>query len=59
MHPDWNLSLFHYRNQGADYGRVLVGLQVPDGAVFREFADSLGYPWVDETENPVYRLFLR
>jgi threonine dehydratase len=59
MHPDWNISLFHYRNQGSDYGRVLVGLQVPDEGVFREFADSLGYPWVDETENPVYRLFLR
>ena len=59
MHPDWNISLFHYRNQGADYGRILVGIQVPDAAAFREFADTLGYPWVDETENPVYRLFLR
>lgn len=59
MHPDWNISLFHYRNQGADYGRILVGVQVPDAGAFREFADTLGYPWVDETENPVYRLFLR
>lgn len=59
MHPEWNISLFHYRNQGADYGRILVGIQVPDAAAFRAFADALGYPWVDETENPVYRLFLR
>ncbi|AWM39643.1 L-threonine dehydratase biosynthetic IlvA [Gemmata obscuriglobus] len=59
MHPDWNISLFHYRNQGADYGRILVGVQVPDATAFRAFADTLGYPWVDETENPVYRLFLR
>ncbi|WP_010582921.1 threonine ammonia-lyase, biosynthetic [Schlesneria paludicola] len=61
MHPNWNISLFHYRNQGADYGRILVGTQVPDGekADFQEFVDSLGYPYVDETENPVYRLFLR
>jgi threonine dehydratase len=36
----------------------LVGIQVPDAAAFREFADALGYPWVDETENPIYRLFL-
>lgn len=59
MHPDWNISLFHYRNQGADYGRILVGVQVPDAAAFREFADTLGYPCIDETENPAYRLFLR
>jgi threonine dehydratase len=59
MHPDWNISLFHYRNQGADHGRILVGIQVPDASMFGAFADALGYPWVDETENPVYRLFLR
>jgi threonine dehydratase len=59
MHPDWNISLFHYRNQGADYGRILVGVQVPDAGAFRAFADTLGCPWADETENPVYRLFLR
>ncbi len=60
MRPDWNISLFHYRNQGADYGRVLVGLQVPadDDAAFAEFLESLHYPYVDETANPVYRLFL-
>ena len=61
MHPDWNISLFHYRNQGADYGRILVGLQVPrrDDAAFATFLETLAYPYVDETENPVYRLFLR
>jgi threonine dehydratase len=60
LHPDWNISLFHYRNQGADYGRILVGLQVPAGdkQALRNFLDSLGYPFVDETENPVYGLFL-
>ena len=61
MHPDWNISLFHYRNQGADYGRILVGIQVPkaDKKGFREFIDGLAYPCEDETDNPVYRLFLR
>jgi threonine dehydratase len=61
MRPGWNISLFHYRNQGADYGRILVGLQVPkaDDKAFRSFLDTLGYPCVDETSNPVYRLFLR
>ena len=61
LHPDWNISLFHYRNQGADYGRILVGIQVPAGdeAALREFLEALHYPWVDETDNPVYKLFLR
>jgi threonine dehydratase len=61
MHPEWNISLFHYRNQGADYGRILVGIQVPraDKQAFREFLDTLAYPCEDETDNPVYRLFLR
>ena len=61
MRPGWNISLFHYRNQGADYGRILVGLQVPqaDSAAFQEFLDTLGYPHVEETANPVYRLFLQ
>jgi threonine dehydratase len=61
MRPGWNISLFHYRNQGADYGRILVGLQVPQNeeASFQEFLASLGYPCVEETQNPVYRLFLR
>ena len=60
MHPDWNISLFHYRNQGADYGRVLVGIQVPDrdAPAFAEFLETLAYPYADESANPVYRLFL-
>ncbi|CAN5510918.1 threonine ammonia-lyase, biosynthetic [soil metagenome] len=61
MRPDWNITLFHYRNQGADYGRILVGLQVPraDNGAFQEFLDTLGYPHVEETDNPVYQLFLQ
>jgi threonine dehydratase len=61
MQPTWNISLFHYRNQGADYGRILVGMQVPpeDTATFDAFLSTLGYPYVEETLNPAYRLFLR
>ena len=61
MQPTWNISLFHYRNQGADYGRILVGMKVPaeDTATFDAFLDTLGYPYVEETNNPAYRLFLR
>jgi len=60
MSAGWNISLFHYRNHGADYGRVLVGMQVPakDKAAFRAFLDRLGYDCVDETGNPAYRMFL-
>ncbi|MCX7186778.1 MAG: threonine ammonia-lyase, biosynthetic [Methylophilales bacterium] len=60
MGHDWNISLFHYRNHGADFGRVLVGMQVPpaDTNQFHEFLDQLGYPYWDETENPAYKLFL-
>ncbi len=61
MRPGWNISLFHYRNQGADYGRILVGLQVPksEDREFADFLSTLGYPYVEETANPVYRLFLQ
>ena len=61
MRPDWNISLFHYRNQGADYGRILVGIQVPDGerGAFADFIGTLAYPCVEETANPAYRFFLR
>jgi len=61
MRPGWNISLFHYRNQGADYGRILVGLQVPakDGKAFDKFLATLGYPYVEETANPVYQMFLK
>src|SRR5688572_3958707 len=60
MRGDWNISLFHYRNQGADYGRVLVGMQVPPDELnqFRMFLRKLGYPYADETRNPAYKLFL-
>ena len=61
MPAGWNISLFHYRNQGADYGRILVGIQVPpaDDEAFGTFLRSLAYPCTEETGNPAYRLFLR
>ncbi len=60
MEHDWNISLFHYRNHGADFGRVLVGMQVPpeENAEFQAFLQRLGYPYWEETHNPAYRLFL-
>jgi threonine dehydratase len=60
MSHSWNISLFHYRNHGADYGRVLVGMQVPhqDKKELKNFLDTLGYRYWDESENPAYRLFL-
>jgi threonine dehydratase len=60
MSPNWNISLFHYRNEGADFGRILVGIQVPPSemGVFRTFLSTLGYPHRDESDNPAYRLFL-
>ncbi len=56
----WNISLFHYRNHGAAYGRVLVGIQLPaeDKAEFQSFLETLGYDFWDETGNAVYKLFL-
>ena len=61
MQPGWNISLFHYRNQGADFGRILVGMQVPkaDNKAFKTFLDTVGYPHVEETSNPAYQLFLQ
>jgi threonine dehydratase len=60
MNHSWNISLFHYRNHGADYGRVLVGMQVPhnDKQALKCFLDTLGYRYWDESNNPAYRLFL-
>jgi len=60
MSAGWNISLFHYRNHGADYGRVLVGMQVPADEMgqFREFLKNLGYAHWDESQNPAYKLFL-
>ena len=60
LHPDWNISLFHYRNHGADQGRILVGLQAPpdEQAALQSFLASLGYPHCDESGNAAYRLLL-
>ena len=60
MHPDWNISLFHYRNHGADYARILIGIQVPAGerVAFQRFLDGLGYPYHNESEHAAYRLLL-
>ncbi|MFZ9682935.1 MAG: threonine ammonia-lyase, biosynthetic [Cephaloticoccus sp.] len=61
MSPNWNISLFHYRNHGADYGRVLAGLQVPadEQPALQQFLKKLGYRYWDESANPAYQLFLR
>jgi threonine dehydratase len=56
----WNISLFHYRNHGSDYGRVLAGVQVPagDAARFAQHLRELSYVYTEETDNPAYRMFL-
>lgn len=60
MSADWNISLFHYRIQGGDFGRVLVGLEIPQGQEpqLQVFLEKLGYRYVEETENQAYQLFL-
>lgn len=60
MKPDWNISLFHYRNQGADFGQILIGIQVPPGSkkAFKAFLEEVGYPHWNESDNPAYKLFL-
>jgi threonine dehydratase len=60
MRTGWNISLFHYRNHGADFGRVLVGMQVPPGdeGEFQAFLTTLGYEWQEESQNPAYHMFL-
>jgi threonine dehydratase len=60
MSPNWNISMFHYRNNGSDYGRIVVGMQVPpqEMAEWQTFLDSLGYGYWDESQNPAYKLFL-
>ena len=57
----WNISLFHYRNHGADHGKVLAGFQVPkdERAAFAQALEEIGYPCVDETANPAYKYFLK
>ncbi|MBD2097411.1 threonine ammonia-lyase, biosynthetic [Trichocoleus sp. FACHB-591] len=60
MSPNWNISMFHYRNNGADYGRIVVGMQVPPEEMqeWQAFLDTLGYRYWDESQNPAYKLFL-
>lgn len=60
MGPTWNISLFHYRNNGSDYARIAAGIQVPpeDMTEWQRFLDALGYRYWDENQNPAYRLFL-
>ena len=60
MGADWNISLFHYRTQGGDFGRVLVGLEIPteQESQLQLFLDNLGYRFVEETDNAAYHLFL-
>ncbi len=61
MPPHWNISLFHYRNHGADYGKILVGMQVPqkNKKEFKDFLKGTGYRYWDESEHPAYQLFLK
>ena len=60
MGADWNISLFHYRSQGGEFGRVLIGLEIPDNheAALQEFLNRLGYHFVEESNDPAYKLFL-
>ena len=60
MSPNWNISLFHYRNNGADYGRIAIGVQVPPDEMeqWQAFLETLGYVYWDESQNPAYKLFL-
>ncbi|MBE7382739.1 MAG: threonine ammonia-lyase, biosynthetic [Leptolyngbya sp. SIO1E4] len=60
MSPNWNISLFHYRNNGADYGRIVIGVQVPPAEMndWQAFLETVGYRHWDESNNPAYHLFL-
>lgn len=60
MGEDWNISLFHYRSQGGEFGRVLIGLEIPDQneKQLKAFFDNLGYHYIEETDDPAYQLFL-
>ncbi|MEM9136654.1 MAG: threonine ammonia-lyase, biosynthetic [Cyanobacteria bacterium P01_F01_bin.42] len=61
MNPSWNISIFHYRNNGSDYGRIVVGMQVPPAELsdLEPFLETLGYRHWNESQNPAYKLFLR
>ena len=60
LHPGWSISIFHYRNQGSDVGRIVVGVQVPTGErqQWEHFLQQLPFPSWEETHNPAYQLFL-
>ena len=60
LHPNWNISIFHYRNHGADVGRIVVGVQVPEAELdgWQSFLAGLDYRAIDESSNPAYQLFL-
>lgn len=60
MGADWNISLFHYRNQGGEFGRVLIGLEIPERSErdVETFLNNLGYHYIEESDDPAYRLFL-
>jgi threonine dehydratase len=60
MSPNWNISVFHYRNNEADYGQIVVGIQVPPHEMeqWQAFLDTLSDRYWDENENPAYKLFL-
>jgi threonine dehydratase len=60
MKSGWNISLFHYRNYGSEYGRVLLGIQVPpeDDARFAEFLQNTGYSYKTEDDNPAFNMFV-
>jgi len=60
LNQQWNITLFHYRNHGAAYGRVLAGFEISDQELesFKGFLDQVGYDWQDESDNPAYRFFL-
>jgi threonine dehydratase len=60
LHPNWNISIFHYRNHGADVGRIVVGVQVPEAELgdWQSFLANLPYQHWEESDNPAYRIFL-
>tara|TARA_Y100001968_G_scaffold243891_1_gene227797 strand:- start:342 stop:659 length:318 start_codon:yes stop_codon:yes gene_type:complete len=60
MRPEWTISIFHYRNHGADTGRIVIGVLVKESEIesWNEFVQKVGYKYWNETDNPAYKLFL-
>jgi len=60
MRPEWTISIFHYRNHGADTGRIVIGVLVKDSDIptWNEFVEKVAYKYWEETNNPAYKLFL-